>query len=183
MKTRYTKSNIITYEVKNIISRRKEVLPTILLVIEQKDLPLVAITHKNSFSQFLGILEFPHNLKILNQIPAVKWQPKNKWFLSSTLARQKTQETELVRPHLRSLSWVANLSWMANQTIKRMSHDSLWKPNRMVPVYNWHSRSKMISYRAKSECPGRIKRPRDGVFFRDIKMIIHTAILDGHKVS
>ena len=66
---------------------------------------------------------------------------------------------------------------------KRMSHDSLWKPNRMVPVYNWHSRSKMISYRANSECPGRIKRPRDGVFFRDIKMIIHTAILDGHKVS
>ena len=90
----------------------------ILLIIEMNDLPLAPITHKNSFSQFLGILEFPHNLNILIQIPAVKWQPKNKWFLSSTLARQNTQDIELIRPHLSSLSWVSNLSWMTNQTIK-----------------------------------------------------------------
>ena len=66
---------------------------------------------------------------------------------------------------------------------KGMSPNSLWKPDRMFPVYNWHSKSKMIPCGAHSECPGRIKRPRNGVLLIDIKMIIRTTILDGHKVS
>ena len=56
------------------------------------------------------------------------------------------------------------------------------KPDSMVPVYNWHSRSKIIPCGANGECPGRTKRPKNGILLRHIKMIIRTTILDGHKV-
>ena len=83
-----------------------------------KGLSLVGNYPNNSFSQFLGVLENPHNFKIFNQIPAVNWQSKNKWFLSSTSARQNTQDIELMRPHSRSLSCVLNLFCTASHTMK-----------------------------------------------------------------
>ena len=120
--------------------------------------------------------------KIFNQIPAVKWQPKNKWFLSSTLARQNTQDTMVVSPPLEKfiLSSQSLLDGQPNN--KGMSPDSLWKPDSVVPIYNWHSRSKMIPCGSNGECLGRIKRPKIGILRRDIKMIIRTTILHGNKV-
>ena len=57
----------------------------------------------------------PYKLQWLNDSGEVR---VNKWFLSSTSVRQNTQDIELMRPHLRSLSWVTNLFWTASQTMK-----------------------------------------------------------------